>query len=33
MAFYSHGTNWEAYVQTAVGDFAGAVADLFNDGK
>jgi glutamate dehydrogenase len=33
MAFYRHGTNWEAYVQTAVGDFAGAMADLFNGGK
>ncbi|WP_320044424.1 NAD-glutamate dehydrogenase domain-containing protein [uncultured Desulfobacter sp.] len=33
MAFYRHGTNWEAYVQKAVGDFAGAMTDFFNDGK
>ena len=33
MAFYSHGTNWESYVQTATGDFAGAMANLFKGGK
>jgi len=33
MAFYSHGTNWEAYVQRATGDFAGAMAALFKSGK
>ena len=29
MAFYRHGMNWEAYVQEAAGDFAGAMTDLF----
>jgi len=33
MAFYRHGTHWEASVQKAAGDFTGAMADLFKGEK
>ncbi|WP_020588807.1 NAD-glutamate dehydrogenase domain-containing protein [Desulfobacter curvatus] len=29
-AFYRHGSNWDVYVQTAVGDFVCAMADFLN---
>lgn len=33
MAFYRHGTNWDAYIQKATDNFTGAMADLFTGEK